>query len=210
MTREKIDPKKQTQMLLSALHQFAQVKFHDAKTEVIAKEAHVSKGLLFHYYHNKADLYAATVQFAINRIQTVADFQVWTSAHSLHEMIERAAAYKIQLQIQYPDEFKVLLDAYAEMTSAPHDLQVQVKAALTCVTVPTIEQLLTPVLDQLPIKKTVTRQTIMGLMNGIMLQVSQETHNFMLNHPNATMADFQPIINQARQYVLIIENGFLD
>ncbi len=44
-------------ILEAALHEFASKGYYKASTNVIVKEAEVSKGLLFHYYKSKKDLF---------------------------------------------------------------------------------------------------------------------------------------------------------
>ena len=47
------DPKKEKKILETSTKLFGQYGYRETKTDQIAEEAGVSKGLLFHYYGNK-------------------------------------------------------------------------------------------------------------------------------------------------------------
>ena len=51
------DPEKVTRILKTATEIFGQQGFIKSKTDQIANQAQVSKGLLFHYFGNKQALY---------------------------------------------------------------------------------------------------------------------------------------------------------
>lgn len=52
-----LDSKRKDAILNAALKEFAAKGFDDASTNVIAKEAGISKGLMFHYVNSKKDLF---------------------------------------------------------------------------------------------------------------------------------------------------------
>ena len=47
------DPQKEQRILITSASLFGQHGYRETKTDQIAEEAGVSKGLLFHYYGNK-------------------------------------------------------------------------------------------------------------------------------------------------------------
>ncbi len=49
------DPQKEQRILTTSASLFGQHGYRETKTDQIAEEAGVSKGLLFHYYGNKGD-----------------------------------------------------------------------------------------------------------------------------------------------------------
>lgn len=60
--RQPIDPEKEARIVDVAMHEFAQHGYRDTKTDEIAAQADVSKGLIFHYFKSKANLYLETVR----------------------------------------------------------------------------------------------------------------------------------------------------
>lgn len=60
-----IDKKKQLKIINAALHEFGEKGYASASTNDIVKEAGISKGLLFHYFTNKKQLYAFLYDYSM-------------------------------------------------------------------------------------------------------------------------------------------------
>lgn len=56
---------KQDRMINASLKVFAMNGYHHASTDDIVAEAHISKGLLFHYFKNKLGLYAFLFDYSV-------------------------------------------------------------------------------------------------------------------------------------------------
>lgn len=54
---EKISEEKKNRIIKSALKEFAVKGYEEASTNNIVKEAGISKGMIFHYFENKKNLY---------------------------------------------------------------------------------------------------------------------------------------------------------
>ncbi|AMV60437.1 Transcriptional regulator, TetR family [Pediococcus damnosus] len=204
-----MDPAKVKRILHASLAVFSAHSYRGAKTDEIAEQAEVSKGIIFRYYGDKAHLYIATLKFATDNLTQVVDYSVWQDARSLDEMIVNATKYKIQLQLQFPNEFKLLLDAYAGLGDAPAKLKHKVTEFYANQTNDNIGNLIDPILDRLAIRDDVDKATIQRLMVGMMDQVAAETKTFMQDNPEADLTDFDKIITHVRQYIDILEHGFL-
>lgn len=59
-----LEQEKQERILNAALKEFAQRGFKKASTNEIVKQAGISKGLLFHYFNNKKDLFLFLYDYA--------------------------------------------------------------------------------------------------------------------------------------------------
>ena len=56
---------KQDRIINAALKIFAQNGYKHASTDVIVKEAGISKGLLFHYFSSKSGLYSFLFDYSV-------------------------------------------------------------------------------------------------------------------------------------------------
>ena len=54
---QKLDTEKKNRIINSAIEEFSKYPFNKASTNNIVKNAEISKGLLFHYFGNKKELY---------------------------------------------------------------------------------------------------------------------------------------------------------
>ncbi|MDA5388222.1 TetR/AcrR family transcriptional regulator [Loigolactobacillus backii] len=210
-TKEAIpkDPAKIQRIMESALHIFAQKGYRGAKTESIARVAEVSKGIVFRYYGNKEQLYLATLEFALKRVMDAADYSVWTSAADLTDMVVKATRYKIQLQLQFPDEFELSMSAYAPSDDLPTAMKTKIAKMYTQKTSAAIDLLLEPVLKRLNLRPGITIEDIQHMMDMVVTAIGQESSAFMKKHPHATIAEFDEIIDHAKRYLDILQNGFI-
>ena len=61
-----LEPQRRHAILNAALKEFATRGFDDASTNIIAKEAGISKALMFHYVNSKKDLFLFTYDYFTN------------------------------------------------------------------------------------------------------------------------------------------------
>src|SRR5690625_162215 len=64
----KLEPKRKDAILNAALKEFSTNGFDNASTNVIAKEAGISKGLMFHYITSKEKLFLFLYDYCVDRI----------------------------------------------------------------------------------------------------------------------------------------------
>lgn len=200
------DPQKIERILKAATHHFALHRYQRTKVDEIASDAEVSKGIVFRYFQNKSNLYLETLRHALKVIDQNADYRIWSDAKNMSEMIVHATAYKIQLQLRYPEEFKLLLDAYAnanDFSSAFNGQVMQVYSENS--QDPT--KLIIPVLNRMPLRADVSIEDALRMLNGIILQISEESKVFIHQHPKGELSDMTEIIEHAKVYMDIFERG---
>ncbi|MDV2912122.1 TetR/AcrR family transcriptional regulator [Pediococcus acidilactici] len=203
------DPAKVSRIMQSATHIFALEGYQQAKTADIAKAADVSKGIVFRYFGDKGHLFLATVQYVIERLTDVADFKVWQDAQDLSDMISRALRYKISLQLEYPDEFRLSIRSFSEMSVLPDDVQAEMAQYWQTQTTMSVDLLEKPVLDRMPIRDDIDQADLQRLLNAVTNQVFADSQKFMTEHLEADIEDFEPFIQQIRSEYRILEHGFL-
>jgi len=65
---DNLDPKKQEAILQAAGEEFAERGFHGASINRIIKNSGMSKGSVYYYFEDKADLFATTLERSIQRL----------------------------------------------------------------------------------------------------------------------------------------------
>ena len=97
-----IKNEKQERILNAAIKVFALNGYRKASTDVIVKEANISKGLLFHYFSNKLSLYEYIIEYSVKYM----NFEFMNSVSKyekdffeLQMMMEQA---KIRVMKHYP------------------------------------------------------------------------------------------------------------
>lgn len=208
MARTAIDSAKQTHLLAAATHEFAQNGYANGSTDAIAAAAGVSKGTLFNYFGSKAKLYVAAVQAAIDKINGVADLSVWQDAPDFTTMIKNALQYKIGLQIQYPDEFALSIAAYGELAQLPAKQAAALKAFWAKEVTTYTPELIGPVLERLHLRPGVKQDTVMALFGAMSDLITQRSKVFLQAHPDATVAEMSPLVDDAMAYIDVLAHGF--
>ncbi|MCL2754256.1 MAG: TetR/AcrR family transcriptional regulator [Oscillospiraceae bacterium] len=108
---------KHDKIIAAATREFAK-GYKAAHTDDIAREAGVSKGLLFHYFGSKEKLYAATLEHAFTVIFSEFIAQIDFSNGDIIERILQATKLKCELTHKYPSLFELSATAYIEGTHA--------------------------------------------------------------------------------------------
>lgn len=208
-SRPTIDPEKQARILDAAMHQFAHHGFRDTKTDAIAQAADVSKGLIFNYFGSKANLYLETVRSTYAKIIKVADMSVWQDSPDLEVMVKRALRYKIQMQIDYPDEFALTMQAYAEVGNLPASLRTKVDAIWTTLTDTQVPDMITPILKRLPLRDGIDIDTVIKMTAMMTNLIGEQAKTMIRDNPNIQIDDFDPVMAQVMKYMRVLEYGFL-
>jgi AcrR family transcriptional regulator len=106
------DDEKRARIIEAALSEFANCGYRNANTNRIVREAGVSKGLLFHYFGSKKELYLYLYDYAMRLIseEFFADFD-WDEK-DIFKRWRAAAMMKLDMMRKYGQLFEFILDAY--------------------------------------------------------------------------------------------------
>lgn len=111
----KLESQKRERILNAAISEFAQKGYKNASTNEIVKEAEISKGLLFHYFKNKKQLYLFLYDYLMEIMKEEYFQKPWIDEKDILEKIRMASFTKLELFRKYPLIFKFFLTAYSEM-----------------------------------------------------------------------------------------------
>ena len=93
---------KQERILNAAIKVFCLNGYKKASTDVIVKEAGISKGLLFHYFTNKLSLYEFVVNYSIRYMSFEIDNSVSKHERDFFELQLQMEQAKIRVMKAYP------------------------------------------------------------------------------------------------------------
>jgi len=99
---DKMNPNKRKALINAALLEFGNNSYEKASTNVIVKSAGISKGLLYHYFKNKEELYNYLETFLYeNYVVDVIDHIDFNKSDIL-ERITQTVEYKMSTFEEYP------------------------------------------------------------------------------------------------------------
>ena len=125
-----IDPEKENRIINAATKVFARNGYQKASTNEIVKEAKISKGLLFHYFNSKKDLYLALYQYLSDMFSEKIYEQVDWKERDIFVTIRQVSLIKFELFKRYPDLINFLNSAFHEESPEVKDGITKIKDAL--------------------------------------------------------------------------------
>ncbi|OLO26803.1 TetR family transcriptional regulator [Alkalihalophilus pseudofirmus] len=111
-----IDPSKQKKIINAAMREFAHKGYRKASTNEIVKDSGISKGLLFHYFRNKKELYL----YLFDRAVEIANHDFYAGIDyketDVIKVWRNMALLKFNLMRQFPEIINFIMSAYFEET----------------------------------------------------------------------------------------------
>ena len=102
---EKIPEDKKQMIINKGIEIFSKFSFVEAKTDLIVKEAGISKGLLFYYFDNKKNFYLYLLNYAVNLLTQNLECKTY---YDFFDNIVSIMDQKCNLIKKYPNETKFL------------------------------------------------------------------------------------------------------
>ncbi len=109
-----ISPEKQTRVVNAALKEFAQKGYQLASTNEIVKDAEISKGMLFHYFHNKKALYLYVYDHVIDVSMEQIFARINWDEKDIFMRYQQVARLKFEIFKKHPDIFSFLKVVFNE------------------------------------------------------------------------------------------------
>lgn len=127
-----LEPEKQERILNAAMKKFAQKGYRNASTNEIVKEANIAKGMLFHYFHNKKDLFLSLYDYSLQILGEEFFRRIDLNERDLLKRWRQLALLKIEIIAKHPAMFSFIMAANFESDNeAKNDLQNKNKDFIT-------------------------------------------------------------------------------
>lgn len=109
-----LDSEKQNRILNAAINEFAEKGYENASTNEIVKEAGISKGLLFHYFKNKNQLFLFLYDYCIDVSMTEFYKKIDLNERDFFVRLRQIHLIKAELLNKYPKMLKFIEAANME------------------------------------------------------------------------------------------------
>jgi len=103
-----VDEDKRERIINSSLEEFSRNGFNKASTNVIVKNAKISKGLLFHYFGNKLELYNKLIEFVIELMNESISNNINWDEKDFFLRIKEIVIIKTSMTNKYPYIYEFL------------------------------------------------------------------------------------------------------
>jgi TetR/AcrR family transcriptional regulator len=116
-----IDSEKEDRIIRAATRIFAENGYEKASTNAIVKEAKISKGILFHYFNSKKELYVSLYEHLSDLFTEKIYERLDWNEHDIFVTIRSVTLIKFELFSVYPDLINFLTSAFSEEASEVKD-----------------------------------------------------------------------------------------
>lgn len=126
-----LEPEKRERIINAALEEFAQKGYKNASTNEIVKKANISKGLLFHYFSNKKNLFLFLYDYSKDIFLNEFYNKVNYDETDIIKRWKQIVLLKIELIQKYPVIYDfILASAVDDSIEIKKELENQMKSVL--------------------------------------------------------------------------------
>lgn len=109
-----LEQEKQERILNAATKEFAEKSYANASTNEIVKDAGISKGLLFHYFKNKKELYLFLYDYYLEVIVNDLFAKIDLDEPDIFKKYRGITFIKFELMKKHPEMFNFIRTAFEE------------------------------------------------------------------------------------------------
>ena len=107
-----IDPEKRDKIINAAIEEFAANGYEKASTNEIVKNAGISRGLLYHYFRDKEELYDLLTKYAIETFVDKINSSIDWEEPDIFERLKQITFVKIEVSRVYPKLFNFVVNIF--------------------------------------------------------------------------------------------------
>ncbi|MEG0254786.1 MAG: TetR/AcrR family transcriptional regulator [Vagococcus sp.] len=198
---------KQLEILKIATREFAVNGYYKAKTDTIAEEAKVSKGLVFHYFKSKKNLYIETIREAVKTLEATFD-ESEIPQDSLVELFDYSLKKKFEIEQTHQDQMQLMLEVYSNLDHLPEELNDEIAEFIEKVRNDNYE-MVARIVRRLPMKNGVREEDVISLVVSLFNQLEAEAKESVKGQEVKELSFFDKQVSDAKRKISILEDGFL-
>lgn len=198
-----LNQEKQERILNAALKEFAQKGYENASTNEIVKSAEISKGLLFHYFNNKKELYLFLYNHFVEVLKEEFFNELDFSERDIFERLKSLMILKSKLMVRHPEVFDFMMSASMEASE-------EVKETLNSTNTELMQASYGRLFENIDLKKFREGLDIQRTINIIMwtLEGFSKQELEKAKKLNKGLHDFDGAFKDAEVYIEMLKKSF--
>ncbi|MCI1945735.1 TetR/AcrR family transcriptional regulator [Clostridium luticellarii] len=116
-----LEADKQNRILNAAMKEFNLRGYKNASTNKIVKDASIGKGMLFHYFHSKKELYLYLYDYSVKTLMNEFYGKIDLSERDILKRLRQVIVMEFALIGRYPDMLDFVKSAYFEESGEVKD-----------------------------------------------------------------------------------------
>lgn len=197
---------KQKKIIYASLEEFSENGYKKGSTNNIVRKAEISKGLLFHYFKSKKNLYIYLVDyvinFFINDIFKKAELDIYME-ENIFERIKKWTLIKIKFFSKYRLEYNFLAKA---MLTVPKELEDEINHRYKKIKYDGIEKLLKDI-DTSMFRKDIDKDKGVELIINSLDGISNKYIKKYQGHGGELLDNVDIILEDINEYIDILKWG---
>ncbi len=196
---------KKDKILSASLKEFADNGFDKASTDKISRDAGVSKGLVFHYFKNKENLYITTINMCIDDIfEAYEGFDYYDPdfCSALTKLME----LKYNFFVKNPLHYSLLIKSFY---NSPKKLQKRLADRYSEIKQVGID-IVVDMISHLPLKSDVDKEDIVTVIMGITNVVEGRYLSYFIDNDSNFDKYYDLVKNDYIKLINIVMYGILN
>jgi TetR/AcrR family transcriptional regulator len=198
-----LNQEKQERILNAALKEFAQKGYENASTNEIVKSAEISKGLLFHYFNNKKELYLFLYNHFVEVLMEEFFNELDFNERDIFERLKSLMILKSKLMVRHPEVFDFMMSASMEASE-------EVKEALNSTNTQLMQASYGRLFENIDLTKFQEGMDIQRTINIIMWTLEGFSNQELekAKRLNKGLHDFDDAFKEAEVYIEMLKKSF--
>ncbi len=193
-----IDEQKRQRVIRASIEEFAK-GYEAASTNEIVRKAGISKGLLFHYFGSKKNLYMSVFRDSAEQTAQALLSRVGELPGDVVERMIKLALTKLELYREDPDTWLFLADA---VSNPPSELKREIRSAQAELTRASMKQFLTG-LDFAQLRPDVEPAQLLKFVQLVLKGLEQE----YLGRSDLASLDWDQVMKEFMVYIELLRTG---
>ncbi len=195
-----MDPGKRERLLRSAYQEFGENRYGKASTNEIVKRAKISKGLLYHYFSSKKELFDYLCEKAFTRIVDAIESEMDWEENDLFERLKNVALIKFRIGEEEPYLLPFYTAIYLERQEAA------IHKRIETYTTDLYRRIYVENVDLKKFKADVDVTKAIDIVRWSIEKYGEEAQNVALQSEDET--DYNALINGIDAYLAILKHAF--
>ncbi|KNY27519.1 TetR/AcrR family transcriptional regulator [Pseudobacteroides cellulosolvens] len=197
-------PEDKRKLIIDAcMEEFAQNGYEKASTNTIVKNAGISKGILFHYFGNKKNLYLYILDYAVE-LFTQKFYSL--DLNVPRDLIDKIIYYgfgKLKVYYELPVVSKLIMEAFI---SIPDELKGEVLDRYQKIYDQNMPLLLQDI-DKTKFREGINKNKAVELVMLCMDGINAKYINMFKRDPEKSMMNLEDVFNEMKEYFEILKGG---
>lgn len=205
---DNLPQEKKDKIITISMEEFAEKGYKNASTNTITTRADISKGLLFHYFKSKKNLYLYIIHFVSERLAE----NMLISMKAIREddfftKIKKLVMAKLSTALEYPTEYQLFTRA---MTEPPKELQVEIMNIMQNLIekyTPLNEQVIFESLDPTELRDTIPYEKAIEISRLLFEQLGKKYQHLYKGREQELLENPKQMLEELDLYVDVLKHG---